>query len=68
MKDEEKITEDQSEQANGGSGFAVPDKIPNCPRCSSDNVIFDKSEYNLQKGQMTYHYWCRDCGNRFQGN
>lgn len=68
MTDKNEIKDKLTENANGGSGFAVPDKIDNCPKCGSDNVMFDKSEYNVTKGLMTYHFICRDCLHRFTRN
>lgn len=68
MTDEKKINEEQNEQVSGGSGFAVPDKIDKCPYCGSDNVMFDKSDYNVTNGIMTYHFYCWDCRQRFQRN
>lgn len=66
MADKDMIKEEQIEQANGGSGYAVPDSTGNCPRCNSENVMFDKSQYLPAKGQMIYYFYCRDCGHRFQ--
>ena len=67
MEDKTKITEEQVDSINGGSvGFAIPDDKVSCPNCNADDIIFDKSEYIPHKGQWTYHYWCRTCGNRFQ--
>lgn len=67
MKDDMKITEKQIDQISGGNGvYAIPDRKIICPRCKSENVVFDKSVYIPEKGEWTYHFWCLDCTNRFQ--
>ena len=68
MTDKNEIKDEKIDDINGGSGYAVPDKIDVCPNCGSDDVFFDKSVYNPTKGEMTYYFICLDCRYRFTRN